>query len=268
MSINNNYSCSILLSCMYQDKSIIQTSNVQVDIVVVNQCDEDKREEFFFLNKAGHQCKALFISTTERGLSRSRNMAIRNCDADICLICDDDEILPDNLDDILTSAYETNENADLITFALNRLDKPTSYPKERTKVGFKQILKTSSQSISFRRDRVINKNIRFDEKMGSGTGNGGGEENKFLMDCKRASLTIIYEPVVIATITPGDSKWFKGFTDKYFRDKGWVFRRTFGVVMGYAYLLIFPILHIKELRKDNTMKSAYIHLHMGFFEKR
>lgn len=35
----------ILLSCMNQDKSIIQKSNIQTDIVVINQCDENNVEK-------------------------------------------------------------------------------------------------------------------------------------------------------------------------------------------------------------------------------
>ena len=80
---------NILISCMHEkDTSIIERSNVQSDVVVVNQCDLDSVEEFDFVNKKGKTCHAKFINTTERGLSRSRNMAICNAWGDVCLICD------------------------------------------------------------------------------------------------------------------------------------------------------------------------------------
>ena len=44
---------NILISCMHQDKNIIERSNVQSDVVVINQCNENKREEFTFTNKNG-----------------------------------------------------------------------------------------------------------------------------------------------------------------------------------------------------------------------
>ena len=70
---------TLLIACMHEkDTSIIQRSNVQTDVVVVNQCDHDSVEEFDFVNKKGKICHAKFICTNERGLSRSRNMAIRN----------------------------------------------------------------------------------------------------------------------------------------------------------------------------------------------
>ena len=89
---------NLLIACMHEkDTSIIKRSNVQSDVVVVNQCDHDSVEEFDFLNKKGITCHAKFINTTERGLSRSRNMAIENAQkADVCYICDDDEYLVDD----------------------------------------------------------------------------------------------------------------------------------------------------------------------------
>lgn len=43
---NTNMTLNILISCMHQkDASIIKRSNVQSDVVVVNQCDHDSIEE-------------------------------------------------------------------------------------------------------------------------------------------------------------------------------------------------------------------------------
>ena len=258
----------VLISCMHQQKDIIQRSNVQTNVVVVNQCDENRTEEWDFQNKQGQTRHAKFICTTERGLSRSRNMAIKNCVFDICQICDDDELLPDNLEDIVLSQYKQTPQASLITFALEWSGKSFKYPVKVMKVGFSQILRTSSLQITFCRKELLGKGICFDEMMGSGTGNGGGEENKFLLECYRAGMKILYEPVVIATIKPGSSKWFKGYTDKYFRDKGWVFRRTLGNIVGLAYISVFPLIHLKSFKRDNTLQRMYKNLILGYFEKR
>ena len=77
----------VLLSCMHQnDVNIIQRSNIQTDVVVINQTDIDTVDEFDFINRKGRRCHALFISTTERGLSRSRNLAIASAEkADVCM---------------------------------------------------------------------------------------------------------------------------------------------------------------------------------------
>lgn len=96
-----------ILSRMHQkDASIIERSNVQSDVVIINQCDRNDIEDFDFINKKGRKCHAKFISTTERGLSKSRNMAIRNAWGDICLICDDDEWIADDSEDKILKAYK------------------------------------------------------------------------------------------------------------------------------------------------------------------
>ena len=48
----------LLISCMHQkDASIITRSNVDSDVVVINQCDIDKKENFNFFNRNGVSCK-------------------------------------------------------------------------------------------------------------------------------------------------------------------------------------------------------------------
>ena len=55
---NTNMTLNILISCMHQkDASIIKRSNVQSDVVVVNQCDHDSIEEYDFVNKKGRTCQ-------------------------------------------------------------------------------------------------------------------------------------------------------------------------------------------------------------------
>lgn len=260
---------NLLIACMHEkDTSIIQRSNVQADVVVVNQCDHDSVEEFDFVNKKGKTCHAKFICTTERGLSRSRNMAIRNAWGDVCLICDDDEWLEDDCEEKILKAYEENPNAGLIAFALIRKDLTKSYPVGKKSLGFRQILKTSSQQVTFSRNLLGVYGISFDEKMGSGTGNGGGEENKFMLDWRRAGAKMLYYPDIIATVNPGESQWFKGYTTKYMRDLGWASRRSMGSLLGLAYITRFALTHGHFYKNELTFWQCSKSLIKGYFEKR
>lgn len=251
---------TVLLSCMHQrDNSIIYKSNIQTDCVIINQCDIDSIEHFTFINKAGKVCLAKFISSTQRGLSKSRNMAIQHAStADICLICDDDEWLDDNYEKTISSAYEDNSDADFISFALIRKDIKKRYPLNRKKMGFKDIFSTSSVQITFRRNKVIDKKILFDEHMGSGTGNGAGEENKFMFDCKKCKLNMYYVPAIIATINPGSSSWFRGYNEDYFINHGWSSRRVLGSTISLLYIIYFVITHYKLYKKFLSMFDALI----------
>ena len=56
---------NLLIACMYEkDTSILERSNVQSDVVVVNQCNHNSVEEFDFVNKFGRTCHAKYINTT------------------------------------------------------------------------------------------------------------------------------------------------------------------------------------------------------------
>ena len=45
------------------------------------------------------------------------------------------------------------------------------------------MLRVCSCQITFKRASIIDNKLIFDVKLGAGTGNGAGEENKFLLDC-------------------------------------------------------------------------------------
>ena len=268
---NTNMTLNILISCMHQkDASIIKRSNVQSDVVVVNQCDHDSIEEYDFINKKGRTCHAKFICTTERGLSKSRNMAIRNAWGDICQICDDDEVLPDDGEEKILKAYAENPNAGLIAFAVVRNDRPIKYPQEKRPLGFIQILKTSSIQITFSRHLSNKHGILFDEKMGSGTGNGGGEENRFMLDWRKKRVKMLYYLVIIATLMSADSQWFHGYDARYFENLGWTDRRILGNVLGMIYLFYWPLFRRKSYKQEGSLSllETIKYSLKGYFSKR
>ena len=264
--MENQLKIVVLISCMFQDnEDIIRKSNVQTDVIVINQCDKDEVKEFYFQNRRGVKCHAKFINTTERGLSRSRNMAIKNAWGDICYICDDDEILEDDFEEIVARTYGMY-NQDVIIFAVNRKDH--NYPSVEQKVSIRQILRTSSVQTTFKRLSIISKNIVFDELMGSGTGNGAGEENKFLMDCRRAGLNIYYIPKVISTVTSEASQWFDGFTEKYFVDTGWAAKRILGAPIAFLYLVYWSFIRSRSFDISFSKLTILKLFLKGFFDKR
>ena len=60
----------VLLSCMHQeDDSLVHQSGITGDVVVINQCSRTDYREY-----PTQYGLARMYSTTERGLTRSRNM--------------------------------------------------------------------------------------------------------------------------------------------------------------------------------------------------
>ena len=60
--MGNGTKVTVLISCMYQENAdIIKKTNVQTDVVVINQCDKEEIEDFEFVNIKGENCHAKFI---------------------------------------------------------------------------------------------------------------------------------------------------------------------------------------------------------------
>lgn len=256
----------VLISCMHQkDASIVARTNVQSDVLVVNQCDRDGYDEFTFINKSGKSCLARIIHTTERGLSKSRNMALKNAKGDVCLICDDDEVMEDDYVEKIVVAFEKYQKEQIIAF---RLIHPSRKFSEKTyRVGFLQTAGLGSWQIAFRRMEIVGK-VTFCEKMGAGTGNGGGEENKFLVDCIKLGLKIRYVPSLIASVKQTESTWFHGYTQQYWISRGWTAKMIYGIFFGYIYIWYIVLFRNRRIDKTNNRFHQLVWLHRGFVENR
>lgn len=260
----------VLLSCMNQDKTIVERSHIQTNCVVVNQCDNDSIEEYDFENHRGEICHVKFISSTERGLSRSRNMAIANCDDDICMICDDDEVLADNYENLIVEGYKEFGDASVVAFSLVRQDCSRTYPTQKFKINFRRTFKINSVQITFLREAIRCNKITFDTQLGSGTGNGGGEENRFLLDCYKRKLKMYYHTNCIATVLPhgdGGSLWFNGYNADYIEKLGWSSRRILGNFLGGLYGIYFVLTHKDKYGETLSMNSAMKSLVKGWKKK-
>lgn len=247
----------VLISCMFQDgKEIIRRSNIQSDVLVINQCDENSEQRFQFENKRGEKCVARVINTTERGLSKSRNMAISNACGDICLICDDDEYLIDNYVTILKKSASDHPEYSVFAF---RFDLPENYYMKKTfwneqrEVNYASALKISSIQIAFRLNKISTKNIRFDETVGSGVTKAGGEEKIFQHDCLRKGLRILYQPITIGTMSFQDSQWAHHiFTESYFHDWGFYTKKLRWGKLGATIMSVLFALKKRDSYKSKT----------------
>ena len=66
-----------------------------------------------------------------------------------------------------------------------------------------------------------------------------GEDSLFLHDCLKAGLAIYRTPVAIGKERKGESTWFKGYTDKFFFDRGVLYHFLYGgmaKILGFRYL--------------------------------
>lgn len=252
----------VLISCMHQkDLEIVRRSRITTDALVINQADSQAVEEI----RQGSQ-RIRMITTTERGLSRSRNMALEHAQGEICLLCDDDEIFKERYEAMIRQAFGRLPDADIIAFDVeNKVTRLKPCPQ---KVGRLKSLKLSSCQLAFRRRAVLEKGIRFDVLMGAGSGNGCGEENKFLLDCLRAGLRIYYVPIQIAALDTKASTWFSGFDALFFYQRGAATRYMLGLWPAIAYGIYYIIAKRNLYRSTISSREALKALVMGMRDNR
>lgn len=248
----------VLISCMHSDIHILEKLNLHHDVVVINQCDVKAEKVSKFDNHI------IFIDTPTRGLSVSRNLAIKYADSEICVLSDDDEFFEPGIQEKIRDVYTSYPQADIIIFKIkDRKSKLGDYPH---KLRYFDLFKVSSWQISFRRMNIIKSKLYFDVLLGSGTGNGAGEENKFLIDAYNAGLSIFYYPLEISSLHETGSQWFDGCNADFFYNRGATTRYILGLPLSIIYAFYYVLTHRWKYKSDISMFGALFHTLRGIYK--
>lgn len=245
----------ILVATMNQtDYSLLDKLNIQTDAVIVNQHDH---YSYQVLDYNGHRIE--WICVNERGLSRSRNLALSKATGDICLLVDDDEQLRAGYPDIIRGAFSFYPNADIIAFNIDSIGNKSTryYNKVNKKLHRYNAMRYGSARIAFRRQRVMKEQIGFATLFGAGSFFSSGEDSIFLSHCFNKRLRVYAWSEVIADIEDeeGTSSWFTGYNKKYFVDKGAVYA-AMTKYFAVAYCLYFAIRHKNRYSNTASFKQV------------
>lgn len=222
---------------------IAEQTGIQTDALIINQCpqleysDDASLDRNTFAVQNSSRGNIRMLSTNTRGLSKSRNLAIQHAVGDLCLLCDDDEQLDASYEETILNAYELLPEADMICFRIE--NQPSRLKQETQRLTKWTAMRIASWQITFRRESILKSGVRFDEDMGAGTGNGGGEEVKFLRDCIGAGLKAYYVPNSIGTVAQTESTWFKGFNRDFFYKRGVANRYMLGLPIAILYAIYY-----------------------------
>lgn len=241
-------------------EEMIKRSHITSDTVIVNQCDEDSYKEEN-INSAVIRT----FSVTDRGLTKSRNYAISKSQADVCIICDDDEVFSDGYEKAVSDAYDALPDADIIIFDM--VDRPLKWGDSIKKLSYIDLMSVSSWQITFRRERLLASGVLFDENMGAGSGNGAEEEFRFLTQCRKAKLRIYHYPFRLASVAQTQSTWFKGFDEEFFVNRGNTTRYIMGLPLSVLYAAYYAFAKRKQL-SGMSMLRAFSYTVKGIKENR
>ena len=256
---NNIPRVQVLLSTMNRKEPelLIRKCNISTPYVIVNQTNGPATTR-----KEGRS--KIIININDRGLSKSRNLAKRYANEEICAIADDDIVYVNNYEKIITDAYKKYPDADIIAFNLNTNTDYRRPTRQRNgRVSFLKSLKIQSTQITFKKDFMERNSITFNENFGAGSKDfTSGEENILLADCLRKGAKIYYCEKDIASIDHKTSTWFHGYDEKYFRTKGAVF---YAIDKKLSILLIFQfaIRKIKLYEAQTSFTQAIRFMLLG-----
>lgn len=247
----------VLLSAMYlKDWEYINSLNITSDTVIINQCD---RVENKCIDN-GNQ-KITYCCTKDRGLSKSRNMAIRMATSEICILCDNDVEYIQNYEKIIESKFDEYPDADMIVFFIKRDVNSIPYTNIDVKMNHKLAFKVFSPEIAFKKSVLEKNDLYFNEDFGAGSKYMSGEENIFLIEALRKKLNVIYTPTHIASLRFEESTWkSEGRNKKFFYDKGALY---YALSPKYSIFLDIQFVIRKRKLYDMSMIKAFHYMIKG-----
>ena len=237
----------VLVACMHQkDDSLYKEMNLQTDVILANQCDEYS----YKLYTAPDGNKIELISTADRGVGKNRNKALMNASGKYLMCADQDMIYVDGYEKIVTEAFAKCPKADIIVFNLEYLNRFTPARKENGR--FKRVhlwncMRYGTARVAMRKGAVDKACLSFSTLFGGGAEFSSGEDSLFIRDAFRKGLRMYASPVVIAKAKQEESSWFRGYTDKFFKDKGVLIANAFPVAKDLlVYYFAFGMRNVSK----------------------
>ncbi len=197
-----------------------KSMNIKTNVINVNQCDENK-----YIKLEEKEFNVEVFNSNQRGVGKSRNLALINAWDDILIMADDDEVFVDNYESIILNEFKNNPDADMIIFNV-RVHNKSKIKNTTTKNGrvrFFNALRYGTVTFAFKRDKIHKNAIFFSLLFGGGAKYGSGEDSLFLMNVLNKKLKVYSVTQTIADVYNEDSTWFKGYNEKFYFDKGALF---------------------------------------------
>ena len=176
-------------------KDVLLPHRPDVKYIVVHQYQYDR---YKYIPKELLRDDVLVSHIPGKGVTKSRNNAIRLTDADIGLFSDDDVTYTNEYFDNVISVFKGNPGLDVAVFKIKTPDgepEYKNYPEEAFKLE-KLPFSVGTIEIAFQVKKVKEKNLQFDERFGAGQPLLiGSDESIFVLDCIKAGLNVWFYPI-------------------------------------------------------------------------
>ena len=251
----------ILVSTMHQtDYSLVEKMNIFSDAIIINQCDRNGYKQF---QTNGHTID--WYDTTERGVGKSRNKALFAATADICVFADDDMVYDKNAYNAVYDAFTSYPDASLIVFNVPTGNNKSLDIKKDHRLHQWNAFRYGTYHFAIRRNDILKNRISISLLFGGGAKYSCGEDSLLLADCFKHKLKLYAVTSLLGINHEGESTWFHGYNDKFFKDRGTLYyamSKTLAIPYCIRYTLIKKHLYIK----DRTPKQVFNLMMQGIKE--
>lgn len=199
----------------FLDKMFQNVKQADYKILIINQTISG--QELY-----SEQTNVRVINSFEKGLTKSRNLAIENAVGFIGVIADDDIVYEENFAEEIIKAHNKYRDAGLISFqVMNFEGKPYKNYDNIEKQITKRRKETplSSVEITFKINTFLLHHIYFNEFFGLGAKFQAGEEELLLLSLFRNNIKVIHVPRFIINHASESSASNQG-TDRFIYARG------------------------------------------------
>lgn len=253
----------VLVSVMNQSLvELAERMRLDSDAVIINQCDRLGYEEIEF---RGHRLR--FFSFPERGVGRSRNEAILRSEGEICLFSDQDIVYQPGYEKAILKEFQKKPEADMILFNITVEESRRTYRiAERKRVRWYNCGRYGAVSFAVRRESLLASGVTFSLLFGGGAKYSNGEDSLFLKEFMKKGFRVYTAPVTIGREEPGESTWFTGYSEKFFYDRGVLYRYLYGR-LARIMAIRFLLAHRQKLCVEYGLEQCFRWMRRGIQER-
>jgi len=236
----------------FLSKMFLRLNYLDFNVLIVNQTSENN------LLKSEHS-NIRVINSFDKGLSKNRNIAIRNANKPICLLVDDDVVFIEGFEKSILKAH-SEYLYPIITFQTLTTDNELYWDYPHTPRLHNEFIseKTLSIEITFKKDKL--RDLYFDELFGLGAKFEDGENYVFLTEAKKKGIELWFVNKTISIHKPNSSS-DEVASDRLLYAKSATHFYKYGFL---AYFWVFKFVFFIYRKRHISFKDIANKLKIGF----
>ena len=257
----------VLVACVRENPIMLaEHMNLSTSAIICNQCQEISFEEF---TRKGRRIRA--YNFAEKGVGLNRNNALMRAVCEFALFSDDDIIYDDDYEEKVLREFDRNPKADILMFNVSAVESRRTYENIRHKrVRWYNYGRYPTYSMCVRTESIRKANVYFSLLFGGGAKYSNEEDTLFIHDCLKKGMKIYGVPVNIGHEDRRgdggpDSTWFTGYNEKFFYDRGVLYKYLYGA-MKKPFAALFLLRHRKQMCTSIKPLEAYRLMKKGMSE--